>query len=86
MKIYREDETDDTPPDPRTQEQTSPRDSRLGPCPHCGGLIYADAARCPHCDHTFRRRIQQESSRRPPLWVIIGAILALLAVLKWMLF
>lgn len=85
MNQQREDDRDAEPPTIYRFNPAARYKSSTQPCPHCGELIAADAQRCSHCDHAFVRRGRESSSRRMPLWVIIGALLALLAVLSWTL-
>ena len=50
------------------------------PCPQCGTEIYEDAVRCPMCGTyvTFERR---PWSGRPPWWMILGLLAALVTIL-----
>lgn len=50
------------------------------PCPHCGKAVHEDAQQCPHC-HQY---IDLDTSRsRKPLWIVLGALVALAAILVW---
>jgi hypothetical protein len=71
---FEDDEVDD---DYGAQDDDEP----MEPCPHCGEEIYEDAQRCPHCGQYVS---QEDSPRRPkPWWIVIGAILGLYAVFRW---
>lgn len=50
------------------------------PCPYCGKAVYYGADVCPHC----RSFISAEDAppRRRPAWLVVGALLALLAMLS----
>lgn len=53
------------------------------PCPHCGADVYDDAERCPHCGVYLSA---EDTPRRPkPLWVVVGALAALVGMLWWVL-
>ncbi len=52
------------------------------PCPFCGKAVYEKADVCPYC-HNFISF--EETHRRYPIWVMIGAVLAMLGVLAWVL-
>lgn len=49
------------------------------PCPHCRQMVSEEAVRCPHCGNYIS---EADAPRRPPpLWLVIGVILALVIVL-----
>jgi hypothetical protein len=49
-------------------------------CPECRKYIVEDAERCHHCG----KYISVESApRRVPLWMVVGVILMLMAVMVW---
>lgn len=50
-------------------------------CPYCSRAIHEDALRCPYCENY----ISTEDSPAPakPWWIILGAVAALYAVLRW---
>jgi hypothetical protein len=47
-------------------------------CPHCHEPVYDQAERCPHCGWYISDEDAPPSRR--PLWIIVGVILALVAV------
>jgi predicted amidophosphoribosyltransferase len=60
----------------------------LAPCARCGKLILATTTRCPECGvhfqgeagdftHPFQR---DASGRRLPMWVVVAAVLLIIAV------
>jgi len=51
------------------------------PCPHCGTEVHEDAQQCPHCE----RYISAEDAppARKPWWIIIGAVVCLYVVARW---
>jgi hypothetical protein len=58
-------------------------DAETMPCPYCGRSIYEESERCPHCE---RYLSAEDSPGKPkPLWLILAAIVCLLAALTWIL-
>jgi hypothetical protein len=55
-------------------------DQLTEPCPHCRKPIYDDAEQCPYCHHYIA---PEASYSRKPLWLIIGALVALAAMFSW---
>jgi hypothetical protein len=51
------------------------------PCPHCGESVYDDAERCPHCENYLSR--EDAPAIRRPLWIVVGVMICLAIVLKW---
>lgn len=51
------------------------------PCPHCRRQVHEDSPRCPHCGNY----ISEEDTRpgRKPWWLIIGVVVCLYAVSRW---
>ena len=53
------------------------------PCPYCGRTIHEDSVRCPHCENYLS---EEDLPGKPkPLWLILAAIICLLAALTWIL-
>jgi DNA-directed RNA polymerase subunit RPC12/RpoP len=50
-------------------------------CPYCGAEIHEDAQRCPYCENY----ISEEDSPpgRKPWWLLVGVLLCLYAVYRW---
>lgn len=55
----------------------------LVPCPWCRREIPEDAPRCPYCEHYISR--EDAPAPAKPWWILIGALLALLGALVWIL-
>ena len=51
------------------------------PCPHCREPVYEDAERCPHCGNYLS--LEDAPPARRPLWIILGALICIAIVLKW---
>ena len=51
------------------------------PCPYCKREIHEDSYRCPHCGNYLSEEDSVPS--RKPWWIIVGAVLALYAVYRW---
>lgn len=82
MGDWKEEDDDlDEAEDPDESDQDSDEDpSATIPCPNCGHDVFEDADRCPHCGEY----ITPAASSARPMWLIIAAILALLALLFWL--
>jgi predicted nucleic acid-binding Zn ribbon protein len=85
---YEEDDDED-PGDWEYPDQADADDDEdsvdTDPCPNCGKPVYEQAEICPHC----RKYISGEDSRSPrkPIWIILGAIISLIAILvAWLIF
>jgi len=52
------------------------------PCPYCCQEILEDSPRCPHCERYLSA--EDTPPRRPPLWVIVTALVCLAMVLWWL--
>jgi predicted nucleic acid-binding Zn ribbon protein len=76
MTRYQDDEEDwdDDGPDGEEEDTTAP-------CPHCGAWVYDDAVRCPECGKYLSR--EDAPRRRKPWWVIIGVVVCLYVMLRW---
>lgn len=51
------------------------------PCPYCRREIFEDSVRCPHCGEYISE--EDAPPGRKPWWIIIGALLGLVAILVW---
>jgi len=51
------------------------------PCPQCRREIHEESQRCPYCGHYLTE--EEAGSRRKPWWIILGVILALYVVYRW---
>jgi hypothetical protein len=51
------------------------------PCPYCKRLIHEDAQRCPHCESYISEEDRPASPR--PWWIILGVLLGLYVVYRW---
>src|SRR5262245_17507485 len=49
-------------------------------CPSCRREIHEESQRCEHCGHYVT---EEELSRRKPWWWMIGAIVCLYVVFRW---
>jgi hypothetical protein len=52
------------------------------PCPHCRREVYEDEVRCPHCGVYMTPGAAMPRNTK---WVIIAAILALVAMFAWLI-
>jgi hypothetical protein len=51
------------------------------PCPYCKRPIHEDAQRCPYCENYISEEDAPPS--RKPWWILLGALLGLYAVYRW---
>lgn len=61
--------------------EASDDDEPTIPCPYCQRQIHEDAQRCPYCEHY----LSEEDARpaRKPWWIILGTLLCLYIVYRW---
>jgi hypothetical protein len=65
---------DDDVDDPNDDEPTLP-------CPFCGEEVHEDAQRCPYCEQYLSE--EDRPTPRKPWWIVVGALAALYAVYRW---
>ena len=58
-------------------------DALMMPCPHCRRPIFDESERCPHCEKYLSEEDAPRS--RKPWWFILGAVVCLYAVYKWII-
>lgn len=51
------------------------------PCPYCKREVLEDAPRCPYCENYISE--EDAAPARKPWWIIVGALLCLYAVYRW---
>jgi hypothetical protein len=51
------------------------------PCPYCKRAIHEDSPRCPYCEQYISE--EDVPPARKPWWVILGALLCLYVVYRW---
>ena len=51
------------------------------PCPHCRRQIHEESQRCPYCENYISEEDTVPALK--PWWIIIGALLALYVVYRW---
>ena len=63
------------------EEDESTDDEPTISCPYCQREIHEDSQRCPHCE----RYISREDARpiRKAWWIVIGAIVCLYVIYRW---
>ena len=57
-------------------------DDETIPCPHCLEPVYEDAEWCPACGHYLSR---EDAPRRHPWWLLLGVVVCLAVVLRWVI-
>ena len=51
------------------------------PCPHCKRPIHEDAQRCPYCENYISAEDSPPAAK--PWWLILGVVLCLYVVFRW---
>jgi hypothetical protein len=51
------------------------------PCPYCKREIHEDSVRCPHCESYISEEDRPAAVK--PWWIVIGIVLCLFAVYRW---
>ena len=74
---YINDDLDDSD-DPDEDED----DDATAPCPYCRRPVYDDAEWCPGCGQYLSR---EDVPRRRPWWFVLGVVICLGVVLRWVL-
>ena len=52
------------------------------PCPYCRCPMHEDSTRCPHCGNYISD--EDAVPARKPWWIILGVVLALYVVYRWL--
>ncbi len=66
--------------DDEWDEDDGNEDSTI-PCPYCKRLIHEESQRCPYCGNYISE--EDVVPTRKPWWIIIGALLVLYIVYRW---
>ena len=74
-------EWDDDESDEGDDEEASDDDEPMIPCPYCKRQIHEDSQRCPYCDHYISE--EDAPPARKPWWIILGTLLCLYIVYRW---
>ncbi|MDR3633736.1 MAG: hypothetical protein P4L84_07850 [Isosphaeraceae bacterium] len=64
------------------EDDVGPDDDETVPCPYCNEPVYEDAERCPECGSYLSR--EDAPYRRKPVWFIVGFLLCMAVVLRWL--
>ena len=56
-------------------------DEETIPCPQCGRPIYEEAQRCPECGNYILE--EDVIPAHKPWWIIVGALLVMYIVYRW---
>jgi hypothetical protein len=56
-------------------------ESETVPCPYCKRQIHEDAERCPYCEQYISA--EDAPPGRKPWWIIIGSLLCLYVIYRW---
>ncbi len=62
-------------------EPPDDEDELTVPCPHCQRPIHEDAPRCPYCGNYITE--EDAPPTRKPWWLVVGALLCLYVVYRW---
>jgi len=80
---WEDDDGDGWTPDDGDEEWVpdDENDDETVACPHCDRPVHDQAERCPHCGWYISE--EDAPPARRPWWVVLGLILALVAVYLW---
>ena len=53
------------------------------PCPYCKRQVHEDSPRCPYCEQYISEEDAPPSGK--PWWIIVGTLLCLYAVYRWIM-
>ena len=73
-----DDDADDLDGDPDESEMDQDAGEEMGEllrCPHCRRMIHEESERCPECGKYIS---EEDAPSRTRVWVLVGAVLALL--------
>ena len=56
-------------------------DAATVPCPYCKREIHEDAERCPYCEAYISE--EDAPPARKPWWVVLGVVVCLYIVFRW---
>jgi hypothetical protein len=82
-RLAEDEEWDDDESDEGDDEEASDDDEPTIPCPYCKRQIHEDSQRCPYCDHYISK--EDAPPARKPWWVILGTLLCLYIVYRWIM-
>ncbi len=74
-----EEEWDTDHLDTEDEYEDHDEDDGTSPCPYCNKPVYEDSSRCPYCERYISS--EDEQPNRTPRWIIVCAILCLIATL-----
>ena len=55
------------------------------PCPFCRREIHEDTPRCPYCENYISAEDRAALPSAKPWWIVLGAVLGLIAAYRWLL-
>lgn len=70
-----QDEADDE------KDAADDNDEQTIPCPYCKHQIHEDSQRCPYCEQYISE--EDAPATRKPWWIIVGTLLCLYAIYRW---
>jgi hypothetical protein len=72
---------DDFDEDDLDEDYPDEDDEPTVPCPYCRREIHEDAQRCPHCERYISAEDAPASHK--PWWIVVGVIVCLYIVFRW---
>lgn len=63
------------------EEDGDEEEDTMIPCPHCRRPIYEDSPRCPYCGTYISE--EDTAPAHKPWWIILGTLLVLYVVYRW---
>jgi hypothetical protein len=80
-RVAEEDDSDGPWDDESDEFELDAEDDATIPCPWCRQPIPEDTPRCPYCERYLSK--EDAPPERKPWWIVIGAVVALYFVYRW---
>jgi hypothetical protein len=78
---WEDDESEGSENDDEFEDDSEDGSDATIPCPYCKRAIHEDSQRCPYCEQYISE--EDVPPVRKPWWVILGALLCLYVVYRW---
>ncbi len=80
-RVLEEDEWEEDDGDEEAWAADDDDDESIKSCPYCHRQVHEQAIRCPYCENYLSK--EDAPATRKPWWMILGALLCLYALYRW---